>query len=309
MVEEWINEDKVEYFNLMEYIDKIKISDKLMYHAEETGQQFEEYIKTLKKYCDNDDYAMLFYWLDQNAKELRSSSKLENHVFTCSDLYGSGLFFEKMSINHERIKRIHKFVCENNGNDIAIVGEYRRKAVNVGAWLDEDHYQVYWNAPEARDVKKFMDDYLTFYRTNSIRDIFQNPFFKAALAHLLFVRIHPFMDGNGRTARIIQNICFTSSINKIYGTKLTLSPLNISQSICRNQLSYADYINRVHFDLKHNNVEAINNWLNFILYMYDEQLYYQTDRIPKLRNTLSKLSDDKITKFADIANKSKINKL
>ena len=44
-----------------------------------------------------------------------------------------------------------------------------------------------------------------------------NPFLKSALIHLLFLRIHPYADGNGRTARLLHNSKFTASINSIYG--------------------------------------------------------------------------------------------
>lgn len=50
--------------------------------------------------------------------------------------------------------------------------------------------------------------------------------FLNSLVHLLFLRIHPYTDGNGRTARILHNIKFTEMINKVYSTRLKLSPLN-----------------------------------------------------------------------------------
>lgn len=306
---EWINEDRVKYFDLLEFVSKIKLTDSVLYHVEQTSCSFEEYINTLAKFCDYDDYAMLYYWLDSNHTELKLSSELENHIFSNSDLFNSGLFFEKLSISHERIKRIHKFVCENSGTDSDEVGEYRKKMVTVGAEYGKE-YVPYWYAPEASDVKRFMDSYLEFYKNKSIKEIYSNPFLKSALAHLLFVRIHPFRDGNGRTARIIQNISFTSGINRIYNTKLKLSPLNISQNINLNRVTYADRINKVHFDLDYDNNEIINLWLEFILNMYDEQLYFQSQRIPKLERTLSDIAKTKSDKdhLLGIAEKSMIKK-
>ena len=78
----------------------------------------------------------------------------------------------------------------------------------------------------------------------------------------MFVRIHPFEDGNGRTARILQNISFTAELNRIYGSKLKISPLNISESIRRNGYYYANRLNRIFFDMDH------------------EQIYYQKNRFP-----------------------------
>lgn len=307
-----INEDRVKYFDLLEYVSKIKVSDKVLFHLKETNENFEEYLKNLAKYTNYDDYAVLYYWLDQNLKELKQSSKIENACFYNKELIQSDLFFEKLSINHERIKRIHKFVCERSNTNKIIVGDYRKTLASVGAEID-GKYQPYWYAPEASDVKAFMDKYLEFYRTNSIKEIFSNPFLKSALAHLLFVRIHPFGDGNGRTARIIQNISFTSGINRIYQTKLKLSPLNISQNININKLTYVDRIDNIYFDLEHDNTDAINRWFEFILNMYDEQLYYQNQRMPNLEKYFKIVGSKKDSiegyELKKVAQTSGINKL
>lgn len=82
-----------------------------------------------------------------------------------------------------------------------------------------------------------------------------------------------FADGNGRTARIIHNIKFTEMVNKLYGTRLKLSPLNISESILINKITYVKRIDNIYFDIKNDCNEEINAWFNFILDMVDEQLY------------------------------------
>lgn len=154
---EWINEEKVEYFNILDFISKIKLSDSVLYHTEETAQNFENYLKNLVHFCNKDDYTILYYLLDLTSKELRQSALLEKSTFKNIDLINGGLFFDKLSISHERIKAIHKFVCANSNANTAVVGEYRKTPVDVGADYNFGH-QVYWYAPEYTDVKKFMDD-------------------------------------------------------------------------------------------------------------------------------------------------------
>lgn len=306
---EWVNEERVKYFNILEFLSKIKLSDSVLFHMEETGLSFEKYLKTLFSYCNEDDYSIILYLLDLTSKELRQSSLLENKASHDTYAIDDNLFFDKLSISHERIKDIHRFVCEKGNINVTNPGEYRKKLVNVGASF-QDGYQVYWYAPEAQDVKAFMSDYINFYKYSSIADIYNNPFLKSALAHLLFVRIHPFEDGNGRTARIIQNIAFTSRINKIYDANLRVSPLNISQNIALNKYSYVDIINRIHFNLDDDNNDMLNKWFNFILNMYDEQLYYQETQIPKYEQAfkqLQKMSDSE--DIAGVARKFKLDKL
>lgn len=275
---EWVNLEKIEYFNLIDFISQIKLSDKILYHMELTGQDFEDYIKLLEQFTDGDNCTILYYLLDSANRELQKSAQLENHLLKNVDLFNGDLFFEKLSISHERIKKIHKFVCEKTGVETDTIGEYRKFPVTIGTDVNGE-YKTYSYTPNFKDIKKFMDDFIAFYKVNSLKEVYNNPFLKGALAHLLFVRIHPFGDGNGRTARIIQNIAFTSSINKIYNTKLKLSPLNISQNILINKYTYFDRINRIHFNLDYDNYNAINSWFDFILNMYDEQLYYQKNNI------------------------------
>mgnify|MGYP003442597621 CR=1 FL=1 len=45
-----INEDRVKYFDLLEYVSKIKVSDKVLFHLKETNENFEEYLKVLRLY-------------------------------------------------------------------------------------------------------------------------------------------------------------------------------------------------------------------------------------------------------------------
>jgi Fic family protein len=66
--------------------------------------------------------------------------------------------------------------------------------------------KVHFEAPDALKVPDEMARFLNWF--NSVNDI--DPVLKAAIAHLWFVTIHPFEDGNGRIARAIAefvNLC------------------------------------------------------------------------------------------------------
>ena len=48
-----------------------------------------------------------------------------------------------------------------------------------------------------------MEDFISWYKNDS-KNI--HPVEKAARVHSYFVKIHPFVDGNGRTARLLMNL-------------------------------------------------------------------------------------------------------
>ncbi|MCF6767392.1 Fic family protein [Thiotrichales bacterium 19S11-10] len=57
-------------------------------------------------------------------------------------------------------------------------------------------------APDASRLDKEMTAFLNWFETNSEID----PVLKAGVAHLWFITIHPFEDGNGRIARAIADM-------------------------------------------------------------------------------------------------------
>jgi len=62
--------------------------------------------------------------------------------------------------------------------------------------------KVHYEAPPSSDVPSMMDEFLDWVENESSID----PVLKAAVAHLWFVIIHPFDDGNGRLARTITDM-------------------------------------------------------------------------------------------------------
>ncbi len=66
---------------------------------------------------------------------------------------------------------------------------YRDKLVQIGAYL----------CPEPAEIPSLVSE--LFYNINSIK----NPIIRAIYFHHELIRIHPFIDGNGRTTRIAKN--------------------------------------------------------------------------------------------------------
>ena len=62
--------------------------------------------------------------------------------------------------------------------------------------------KVQFEAPEAAKLSSEMADFLDWFNTECSLD----PVLKSAIAHLWFVTIHPFEDGNGRIARAITDM-------------------------------------------------------------------------------------------------------
>jgi Fic family protein len=91
-----------------------------------------------------------------------------------------------------RIDRLISAYCAEI--DLAPCGEYTKE-------------KVHFEAPPARRVPKEMDKFLRWFAAPADAD----PLLIAGAAHLWFVTIHPFDDGNGRIARAITDMALARS--------------------------------------------------------------------------------------------------
>ncbi len=71
--------------------------------------------------------------------------------------------------------------------------------------------QVHFEGPPADRVEQEMQDFLDWFNAPSDAVAATDPVLKAGLAHLWFVTVHPFDDGNGRMARAIADMALARS--------------------------------------------------------------------------------------------------
>ncbi len=297
-----MNDKVVEYFPLEEYINRIKLLPRVLEHLDDTNNAFKDYINKIGAY---DEKYIIDYWVYLLYEELRFNQQIEHPVdYSQIDLQNDEVFFDTLSISNRRIHNLHNFAVKNEYDPTF---EYRKSEVQVSR-LVEGKEQIIYRGAQAADLEKFMNDFIKIYKRNDVSLLMSNPFLKSALIHLLFLRIHPYADGNGRTARLLHNSKFTASINSIYGTKLRISPLNLSGSILLNKISYIKAVDNIYFDLEHDTNEAINNWFDFILNMADEQIYYSSSKLDYIDSSFLKADADE-DHVIDMNRKMKVRSL
>jgi len=123
-------------------------------------------------------------------------------------------------------------------------GRSGMRRIKVGAWRSDSdgpmqvvsgpvgRERVHYQAPQAKRLGREMKAFLKWF--NGTDDI--EPVLKAALAHLWFVTIHPFDDGNGRIARAISDMALARSehsAQRFY---------SMSAQIRREQKAYYDVL-------------------------------------------------------------------
>jgi Fic family protein len=104
-------------------------------------------------------------------------------------------------ISEEIVKNIHKMLTVDTLEDPQDCGVYRcegNKYVVVGNRLTGE---ISFRPPLNKKLPSLMKDYVLWLNSSEARHL--DPIVMAGIAHYEFVRIHPFVDGNGRAARVI----------------------------------------------------------------------------------------------------------
>jgi Fic family protein len=195
--------------------------------------------------------------------------------------------------------------------------------INVGRWRNDDsgpmqvvsdpigRQKVHFEAPPAVRLNGEISQFLDWANNPSLGQ----PLVRAALAHLWFVTIHPFDDGNGRIAR---------AIGDLFLARADASPrrfYSLSAQIQRQRSEYYDILERVQrgsldvtawigwfLTTLQSAIEAANDSLNSVLQKAEFWQHWTSrtslnDRQVKLLNRLLDGFDGKLTtsKWAAIA--------
>jgi Fic family protein len=125
---------------------------------------------------------------------------LPDHTRKTDDLYNAYTFAKSNVLNKENINEVHQLLTKH------ILSKHQQGKVRVqNMYVSTPDGKIEYvaalpNAVES-EMSKLYDDIDDLLSTDlNIKEIF----FFASLIHLVFVKIHPFNDGNGRTARLLE---------------------------------------------------------------------------------------------------------
>ncbi|MBI5522394.1 MAG: Fic family protein [Desulfarculus sp.] len=123
--------------------------------------------------------------------------KLAYHV--CKSLLIKGPY---RLLDEDLISDFHKFITINIEHPHNRPGSYRDHLVKVG---DKEHGGVYTPPKIRADIETLMKEFIAWINGEEL--LAEEPVVRAALAHFHLAKIHPFSDGNGRTARLVEALC------------------------------------------------------------------------------------------------------
>jgi len=156
----------------------------------------------------------------------------------------------KFTLSESFIKEIHKTVTYKLNYDSCIPGSYRNHIVKVG---DKQHGGINTPPKCLKDIQNLMGEYIKWFNSDVIQEL--SPIIRSAIAHYYLALIHPFADGNGRTARLIESAILRESGIKYLPIMLSnyyykeIDEYFISISLSRKSKAY-DFTPFIKFVLK-----------------------------------------------------------
>ena len=182
-------------------------------------------------------------------------------------------------LSHDQLFEWHKMIT-NGRRDLTDIGRYRTHKEPMQVVSGRyDNPNVHFEAPPSARMQTEMKQFITWFNHLHIGKGKQDmlPLAKAGIAHLYFVSIHPFEDGNGRVGRAIAEKSIALS---------TEQPvlISLSHTIEAKKKNYYDSLERSNTTLE------ITDWL---LYFGQTILDAQEDTLKRVDFLIEK------TKFFD----------
>lgn len=131
--------------------------------------------------------------LTVKGKSLKDHLEAKNHHEAVYYLYDLIEHEKRQTISEKLIRSLHQLIIKDIEDHEP--GQYRKGNVMI---TGSSH-----RPPEAYEVPRLMEELVNWVKRNQK---VLHPVELAAISHHQFVHIHPFSDGNGRTARLFMNL-------------------------------------------------------------------------------------------------------
>ncbi len=132
-------------------------------------------------------------------------------------------------LTKESLLHIHKLMTDNAIDNPDAAGRFRDNDDVVVANIMEN--EIVHRPPSVNDIPAFVDTLCTVFNTDSYKT-FIHPIIRGIIIHFMVAYMHPFADGNGRTARAL--FYWYMLKEKYWMTEY----LSISRIIARSKNSY-----------------------------------------------------------------------
>lgn len=166
--------------------------------------------------------------LYNNKQPKNKSEQMPYNMLKLYEKYNNGINI----LNLDILQDIFSIITFNTNDKIKPYDNYLR---NDFVYVCNSSGKVVYKAPPANDVPKLIENFINYYNSINENDNIYDVYCKV---HWDFVKIHPFFDGNGRTARFLSHMAILKTGNTQYKN------ISITTEIYKNLSYYYKTLNR-----------------------------------------------------------------
>lgn len=145
-------------------------------------------------------------------KEVIASLKDKQEVLNYLEALDGIAKYASKKLDIKVLLAIHKTITKGTLKEEKDCGVLRNRQVFIGKRIfDGTQFKevVEYMPPKTQEVPKLIDEFLAWVSSDKTKDI--NPVILAGIIHYEIARIHPFIDGNGRVARLLATLILYKS--------------------------------------------------------------------------------------------------
>ena len=180
---------------------------------------------------------------------------------------------DEFPLSSRLIREIHAILLEGVRGEYKTPGEYRKSQNWIGGTMPSTASYV---PPVFTRIPELITDIEMFIHNE---DIYVPELIKIAIIHYQFESIHPFLDGNGRTGRILIPLLLLNS------EILTKPSFYISNYFEVHRTEYYDTLNRVRMN------DDLEGWIKFFLQAAIETARDARSKFEKAVNYVENLNE------------------
>tara|TARA_B100001248_G_scaffold262604_1_gene259940 strand:+ start:4843 stop:5946 length:1104 start_codon:yes stop_codon:yes gene_type:complete len=154
-------------------------------------------------------------------------------------------------LTHEILFTWHRLITQGR-RDLEFVGQYRAHGDPMQVISGAVHKpKIHFEAPPSSSIPQEMKTFITWFNESAPSGTHPLPALtRASIAHLYFVCIHPFEDGNGRIGRAIAEKALAQCLS-------APSLIALSLTIQKNKKAYYDNLEKA------NKSNEVSGWLHY----------------------------------------------
>lgn len=268
--------------DIVKKIIDVKPNDMVKYEIEELQEKYIEYFKLVDSLDKNK--------LKDYLKTLKNADIIDNQVLEGEDSFLMSLYsnvekkhaldiiLKKDKLTHDLIKKSHELLLKGTTSANLDTANYRDNNRRFVGTYENGVRNIQFLPLHTKYIESAMNDFIDYYNTqeNDINNLFTKPI----RIHGIIASLQVFNDGNTRFGRLLQNVKLYKQTNQMLGTKYDNPTIYLTRSYQPYRRDYREKLAELAINPNEDN---INKWLLFNLRRAEEEIFVNSDRIEKVK--------------------------